>query len=352
MAIKKGISNTTGFNQNDINNQAKAEIIAEDFTAFLNEFHSYPQPYDDPLDAWLHGCYAKVKTKRQFFDFNTQPHFSPSSANSDDRELYEKVLKAKRDTQLEEPHRRRWTALGTAIGDLIQREVLLAERHFEKFTGKAPRFKMARTEHGYPFFEDFVKTMKVITHNGKKFSLFGTGDGVLEYVDDDGEIIRVGLEIKSKQTTHAQTSYHSMKEAKEDHVKQVTCYSIMYDVDYYIILYVNASKKGWFMTDEDKEKYPDIRAFGIYVTEEMKQEVLDKFAGVIDAVDKKQPPKLALDKWIFNNFKQHIAKTLTDDEIADLAQQVARINASHMPAWKKQQLTNAFEEIKELRANG
>lgn len=350
--IKKGLNGSQEFNHDDIDKQVQAEVIAEDFLDYLNEFHNYIQPYDDPLDAWLHGAYAKVKAKRVYHDFKSQPHFSPSSANSCDRELYAKVLKAKRDESDGNPVRRRWTALGTVVGDLMQREVLLAERHFEKFTGKKPRFKMERTPEGYPAFEDFIKTMKVIEHNGQRFSLFGTGDGILHYKNDDGEVLRVGLEIKSKQTTYAQTSYHSMQEAKEDHVKQCVCYSIMYDVDFYIIVYVNTAKKGWFMNEEDIAKYPDIRAFGVYITNEMKNEVLDKFANVIVAVKEGKPPRLTLGKYTFNNFKNAIAPTLTDEEIADIDEQLERINASRMPQWKKKQFNEAVADIKERRAKG
>lgn len=350
MEIKKGIKFSEEFGVEDINNQAQAELIAEDFTAYLNEFHSYNQPYDDPMDAWLHQCYADVKRKKVFHDFKTQPHFSPSSANSDDRELYAKVLKAKRDETDGSPIRRRWTALGTAVGDVYQRELLLGERHFKKFTGKDPRFTIERTEAGYPAFEDFIKVMKVIEHNGKRFSLFGTGDGIMRYISDDGEILRVGLEVKSKQTTYAQTSHSSMTAPKEDHVKQCVCYSIMYDVDFYVILYVNTAKKGWFMDEADQAKYPDIRAFGVYITESMKQEVLDKFANVLDAVENEAPPKLDLSKWTFNNFKSEIARSLTEEELLDIEQQNKRIQASRMPAWLKRQYEGTVTEIKALRA--
>lgn len=350
MKINKGV---TGFNSSDIEGQVKAELIAEDFTRFLNEFHSYSEPYDDPMDAWLHKCYAEAKGTRKYFDYKSQPYFSPSSANSCDRELYEKILRAKRDEEDVVPHRRRWTAIGTAIGDTIQRELLLAERHFKKFTGKEPMFKVERTEQGYPFFEDFVRLLKVVEHKGKRFALHGTCDGVLKYVDPaTGEVLRVGLEIKSKQTTYAQTSIHSMREPKEDHVKQAVCYGIMYDVDYYIVLYVNASHKSWFMTLQDLETHPDIRAFGVYITDEMKNAVLDKFANVVEAVEFKAPPKLDLSKWTFNNFKKACALSLTESELADLKEQLGRIQKSRMPDWLKRQYNNTLEQIKGFRDAG
>lgn len=326
-----------------------AQQIAEDFTVFLDTFHSYREPFDDALDAELHAQYAAVKRKRQYFDFRSQPHFSPSSANACLRELYEKVKKSPRDESQVVPWQRRWTALGTSMGDWIQREVLLAERHYEKFTGHAPKFTMDRTENNEPFFEDFVKTMKVIEHNGVKFSLFGTSDGVLRYIDENGEVLRVGLEIKSKQTTAAQTSDYSMREPKEDHVKQAVCYSIMYDVDYYVILYVNASKKAWNMTEEEYRKNPDFKAFGLAITDEMRTEVLDRFAYVVDAVKNNEPPAVDIEKWAFNGFKTAIAKALSDEEFSVIESQAKNVLKSRLPDWKKRSYTEAYEFIKSAR---
>lgn len=38
--------------------------LAREFTDFLNKWHSYREPYDDDLDAWLYEEYAKIKRKR------------------------------------------------------------------------------------------------------------------------------------------------------------------------------------------------------------------------------------------------------------------------------------------------
>lgn len=336
-------------NKGGNNIQLDINKVAEEFTDFLNTFHSFREPWDDKLDAWLHECYAKELRKFKKYDFNGQPYFSPSSANNCPRELYVKIKGAKRDEEDVQPHQRRWTAQGTAIGDWLQREILLAERHYKKFTGEEPHFKMARTNEGTPFFEDFVKNMKVIEHNGVKFSLFGTCDGVLLYKTDTGEVIRVGLEIKSKQTTAAKTSEYSMRRPQDDHVRQVICYSMMYDLDYYLIVYVNTSKKSWFMTPDEFKKNPDFRVFGIEVTNKMKTDVLDYFASIIKAVNENNPPKLDLNKWTFNNFKTACAKSLTDNEYDEIKTLVKYILKSSLPDWRKQQYYIAFQFIKQIR---
>jgi hypothetical protein len=321
------------------------KAIAQQFNDYINEFHSFREPYDTKLDAWLHELYAKEMRKYKKLDFKSAPYFSPSSAGKDERELYVKAIGMPKDDEAVKPWQRRYTARGTAVGDWLQREILLAERHYEKFTGKAPAFTMARTEEGAPFFEDFVHGQRFFEHNGERFSLLGTCDGVL--VTADGK--RIGLEIKSKQQSYAETGFQRMKGPKDDHVKQVTCYGLMYDLDAYLIVYVNCSVKAWFMTDEEFAKAPDIRVFGLDISDEMKTEILDKFAGVTKSVADKNPQPLDIDKFRFNNFKRSTALSLTDEEFEAVKSQVKRVLKSGLPDWKKQAQYESFEFIKEVR---
>lgn len=293
--------------------------------------------------------YAEEKRKYKRLDYKSAPYFSPSSAGKDDRELYVKALGMPKDDDDVKPWQRRWTAQGTAIGDWLQREILLAERHFEKFTGKKPPFKMARTADGKPFFEDFVHGQRFFEYGGQRFSILGTCDGVLEYEASDGTVHRIGLEIKSKQTSYSETGFNRLTAPKSDHVKQVTCYSLMYDLDAYLIVYVNVSKKAWFMSDEEFEKHPDFRVFGVDVTDDMKTEILEKFAYVTKCVAEKTPPALDLEKFRFNNFKRSCALSLSDDEYELLKAQVRRMMRSRLPEWKKQAYYEAFEYIREVR---
>ena len=168
-------------------------------------------------------------------------------------------------------------------------------------------------------------------------------------ITDDGEKVRVGLEIKSKQTTPAQTSLYSMNQPSSAHARQIVAYSHMYDCDYYVILYVNYAKKGWNMTDEDYEKTPDIRAFCTKVSDEAKREVFDKAVKVTRAVREGIPPKLDLDDWTFNNFKEACAKDLSDEEVEELRQQVERAKRSSLPNYIKANYERAFDDIIRLR---
>lgn len=321
-----------------------------DFIAMLDEFHSLPEIFDDSLDQQLHQWYADALQRKPVFP--KQPYFSPSSANSCPRELYMKQLRAKKDAQRKQPHQGRWQRIGTNIGDMIQRDLLFIEKHFEAKTGNKPPFVLERNERGEPMFEDFAKKNKRVSHNGRVFHLFGTPDGVLRYTTDEGKEMRVGLEVKSKQTTAAQTSLYKMKAPKPDHAWQVVSYAEMYDLDYYLIVYVNAAKQGWVVDDEKAQKTPDIRAFCQHVTDEDKTQLFDFFTEILAAVQAKQPPKLDLWKFSFNDFKTSCALSLTDEELTELKGQVEQMLKSQQPEWKKRSFFDAWQFIQDVRGEG
>lgn len=323
-----------------------ATQIEGDFIAMLDEWHSHPDVWDDALDSQIHKWYVnppKVWPER--------PYFSPSALGSCPRELYVKAKGAKRDNFRQVPHQTRQRGMGTLTGDFIQRELLFIEKHFEKATGNKPRFKFLRDEQGRPRFEEFAKHSVKVTHQGETFHLYGSPDGIMEYTTDDGEKIRVGLEIKSKASTAARTSHYSLKHAEDSHVTQAQCYAKMFGCDYYIVLYVNLAKKGWFMTPEDYAKTPDIRAFCLYVTDEDKARLMDKPAEITQAVREGTPPPLDLDNWVFNNFKQACALDLTQEEFTAVGEVVRKMQDSSLPANKKRDYMNALDFITEVRTH-
>ncbi len=324
-------------------NAALAQQIALDFEELLDTWHAQPERFDNALDAQIHRWYSKPPKV-----FPNKPYFSPSAANACPRELYMKATGAKRDIGERQPHQGRWTRIGTAIGDVIQRDLLFIEKHYEKQLGQAPQFTFEYNADGTPQFEDFAKLNKQIEHNGHTFHLYGTCDGIMKYISEDGEVLRVGLEIKSKQTSYSKTSYYSMKQPDDKHVKQCVTYSLMYDVDYYVILYVNASKKSWVLNDEDLSKGSDIRAFGLYITDDMRKEVLDYFTEVLDAINSGKPPKMSLSKYTFNNFKRACAESLTDDEMESLREWKERARKSNLKDFQKRQYLDAFTEIEAM----
>nr|WGD72253.1 hypothetical protein P5645_09275 [Bacillus subtilis] len=228
-----------------------AQEIADELIEYLNEWHSLPETWDNALDAQIHRWYADAPKL-----FPKKPYFSPSSANACPRELYHKAIGSPKDETRKPPYQGRWTRIGTAIGDMIQRDFLFMEKHFEKKTGRPCPFSFERNEDGTPMFEDFAKRSHKIERGGKTFHLYGTCDGIMRYVTEDGELLRVGLEIKSKQTSAARTSFHSLKKPDEKHVKQCVAYAEMYGVDLYVILYVNAAEKSVGISGRRVRKEP------------------------------------------------------------------------------------------------
>ena len=330
--------------------QQLAEQIAQEFIDFMDEFHQHEQPYDDKMDEEFYRQYANIlkeQSKWGYFNWKTAPDgtprplFSPSSAGKSERELYEKAIRSKKDQRNPNRNQRDWTGLGSQVGGYIQREVMLAERHFEKLTGKKPRFKFERTERNEPAFEHFKKVIHEVEHNGEKFGLNGLPDGILEYISDDGEIIRVGLEVKSFQKGY--TDFKKHEKPKLDHELQTIVYSEMYNLDYYIILYHLTYGADW------KRDFSRNKAYGKYITQDDRNELFDKFARVTKAKRTGVAPSLDLGSWNFNDYKTAIAEGFTDEEYVELKAQVKRIMKSNIPDWKKRQALDAWEFIADIR---
>ena len=316
---------------------------AKELTKQFNEFHTYNNVYDDALDGWLHQSYADVLKAGKDVDWRTI-YFSPSSAGQCPRALYHKAKRHKKDPKVWQPHQRRWVEIGTGIGDMVQREMLLMGRHFKKFTGNDPKYTMGMVD-GKPAFEEFVFKQEKVTHNGQDFSILGTTDGLMT-VTGTNEV--VGLEVKSKQQTPSKTSLTAMKEAQADHIKQVVCYSIMYGVNDFVIMYVNAAHKAWDMTEEDFKKTPDIRLFDVKVTDSDREDMLDFFADIARRIEEDDPPLPDLAKWKFNEYKDTISKSLTDEEMASL-EMVNGFMKADQPAWMQKQMEMAMNDIKRRR---
>lgn len=316
---------------------------ANKLTEQFNTFHTFPNLYDDELDSWLHQLYADVIKSKKRLDWS-KVYFSPSSANDCPRALYHKAKKAKKDPQVWQPQQRRWVEIGTGIGDMVQRELLLMARHYKKFTGESPTYTVGMVD-GKPAFEDFIYADKLVEHDGEEFYLRGTSDGILSVSNTDK---LVGLEVKSKQQTPSKTSLSAMKEPQESHVKQITAYSIMYDLEDYVIMYVNTAHKAWEMTEEEFQKTPDIRLFDVKVTEEDKNELLDYFADIARRVREDDPPLPDMTKWKFNNYKNAIAKSITDDEIERL-KMVNEFMSEVQPPWMAKQIEMAMSDLNKRR---
>lgn len=320
---------------------------AKQFIDMLNEYYSHREIWDDELKIQIMEQEIEITKKPKIkYPPRGARYFSPSQANSCARELYMKLKGSPKDIEIRNPIQSRWQSMGTRTGQEVQETLLKAEKHWSKISDTTLPFEVARTEEGYPFWEDFVKRFVTIEYRGKKINLFGKGDGLLK--TPDGKY--VGLEVKSKSTTPAQTSWFSMKEPKEDHAMQTICYQLLYpeiEFDAYLILYWNLSKKGW---TADASKDPDIRCFELNNTEEMKIALLDRFHYVLECVDNNTPPPLDLTKFNFNNYKVACALDLSAEEVEELKEQVRKVKASSQPQYVKNSYFEAMKKIVDIRA--
>ena len=311
----------------------------------LEYWHANYDGIDEKLEAERHRQFAEIYERGKDWELYRRTYFRPSSANACLRALYHQLRGDRRDPQTKEPYHGRWQRIGTNIGEMLQTDLLYIEKHWRKKTGEVPPFTPERTPEGFPAWEEFVWGCVEIEYDGYKFSIIGEPDGILKAADGK----RIGLEIKSKQTTNAQTSAFSMKAPTDSHLKQATAYAIMHDLDTYLITYVNASKKSWNMSAEDYKKTPDLRVFEMMITDDMKEALLDYWVTALKAVDAETPPPVDLSKWLFNDYKETIAETVTEQEFADLKAEARAIQQSGIPKFIKNTYASAIEFIESYR---
>jgi hypothetical protein len=193
--------------------------------------------------------------------------FNPSGASKPVMDLYLKAIGTKEKHTDKFPYHKRWTRNGSAIHDTVQKDLLYSEKYAPK-----PYFNVVRMESGLPAWEQNLLKWMQFEQNGYHFLINGMMDGILEYLPT-GQ--KVGFEFKTKSTTIGQVGHYKMKDAQEEHKLQVVAYSLLFGLDDFIIMYESLAKDGWTKGAEAK---PDIRAFHVHVTDEMREDLLDKFA--------------------------------------------------------------------------
>lgn len=224
------------------------------------------------------------------------PRFSPSSSSKSELELFFKAIKAKKDEDTQSPFHRRWTRNSTAVHGAVQRQLLEAEHTLEN-----PKFNVVRLDNGLPAWERNIEGWKVIEHNGVKFVLFGMCDGLLTY-NKDGST--VGFEYKTKSNSVAQIK--QLKQPQDSHVLQTVAYSLLFDVDEWLITYESVAKDKW-MTGENAR--PDVKVFYNKVTEKDKKALLDKWASVATHVKDGEIPEHDGSNLLFFEYK-NLAKEM------------------------------------------
>jgi len=315
---------------------------------------------DDPIMLDWHRNFADI-LERGVQAPPVRKWIRPSMVGADEQAIWMHLHGYKPDTfLLDEPQdevHTRWQAIGTVVGDMWQRQILAAEYWTKK--GKAQvDFAFERVWSGngdnrqYPMFEEFAR--KYVELGG--VPVWGTCDGILQYTPPEDGLgrdykgLRIGFEVKSKQTTNASTGTYKMKGAEAKHIQQIKTYALMYDLDYYFILYQNCSKKGWAQDEETKTKYPDVRVFGVYFSPEDKKSHMEYLKNIWRLKDTEDKPPLNPLNWTFNSHKISVIANMTTEEYEALMDEVSRIDFSkEYTKFEKDSAWKCLEEIRQAR---
>lgn len=237
----------------------------------FNDLHKIDFYPDYEIESLL--LEQKKKDLEMIKDYQKLPEglisFSPSSASACARGLVFKANKEEKDELIKYPFQRRWTRNSSAVHEAVQRDLLYSEKVLEN-----PVFKVHRLDSGLPAWEQNIKTAKVIEHNGVKFVLNGMCDGILVNQIDGSKVL---FEFKTKSTTIGAVGTYKLKGVQEEHRIQAIAYSIMFGIDECIFTYESVAKDGWTKGEEAKV---DLRTFYVKITEEDRQQLLDRLSDI------------------------------------------------------------------------
>ncbi|MCS0827440.1 PD-(D/E)XK nuclease family protein [Cytobacillus firmus] len=217
--------------------------------------------------------------------------FSPSGADKCSRELFYKISKMPKDVE-NFPYRKRWTRNSTAVHEAVQRDLLYMNKHLKN---PALTIDFVQTEFGLlPAWEKNIQKVKIFNHNGQTFCLYGMMDGILSYRDGS----KVGFEFKTKSVMPDRVE--KLKAPSRSHKLQTVAYSLLFDIDEYIIFYESVAKDEWRAGNYALD---DIKPFYNKVTEKQRKALLDKMADVAEKHSDGEIPDRQTSKCMFCPYK-------------------------------------------------
>lgn len=270
--------------------------VSEDFHEMMDTFHGMNLRDDEEIELQFLQWQQEEITDGEGNlrgEFNGSPVFSPSGASESDRDLFYKIIGAVQDDNQMTPQQRRWVKNGSAVHDRMQKDLL----YIEKYVKDAP-FEVLRTKEGKPAWERNTRTVKQFEHNGEKFQIYGMVDGMLWYKPEKK---RIGYDFKTKSTTIATVGDYKLKVPQENNVLQMVAYSLLFDVPEYLIHYESLAKDAW---NKGTEARNDMKVFHLHITDEMRNDLLDKYARVTKYVREGILPPREPDKEFFSKYKQ------------------------------------------------
>jgi len=264
--------------------------------------------------------------------------FGASGTKMCDRQLVFKTAKTKAQKSEDIPFRGRQRRIGNAVVDYVQMDLV----HMRKRLGDNAKFIVPTNADGDWTFEDAVQTRKVFEVNGIKFAITAKPDGLLKY-EDGSDII---FEYKTKASgLRAMNSKLDYKGAQDDHIRQVTAESLVFGTREVLIVYESTQKPCWFddadntgitkgaKTWLDGSPRPDLRAFYVYVTDEMQQMLLRDLSRQAALVYSGEIPDMTVDmtsSCAFCSFTEHCRATLSVDGVERLRRAELQMASSQM----------------------
>ena len=122
----------------------------------------------------------------------------------------------------------------------------------------------------------------------------------------------------------------------------------MYDVKRGIIVYVNGAKEGWFADDEKLKKTPDLRAFDVEITDELREEVFGHFVMAREVIESGRMPIPDLRDWEFSEYKQAIVEELSDEDFESMIR-VAEAHKQLVKPWEASNIERAIADVRQRR---
>lgn len=279
--------------------QERGDELAKDMLRHFERYHSLDEIFDRDIEEQiLLDELENLRNPKQLNFEKGLVTFTPSSVSKTNRELYYMAKHYPKDEQIMLPYQRRWVRNGSAVHAAVQKDLLYAEQYL-----KNPAFMVEKMEDGRPAWEHNLKDVKQFEHNGRRFQLFGMMDGILRYKDGS----RIGFEFKTKSTTISAVGNFKMKDAQDSHKQQAIAYSLLFGIDEFIFVYESLAKDGWLKGEDAK---PDMRAFYFRPSDRQKEELLDKFATVVEHVENDDIPEAVQDGsvYVFSEYKEQLKK--------------------------------------------
>lgn len=321
--------------------ETRGETLVREFEAQMDAYYSSPQTsfYDDKL---LRRFYEQ---KLRHLGFKPYPSdglvtFGASGTNLCDRQLVFKNAKVKTAKSDDIPFRGRQRRIGNAVVDYLQLDIV----HMQKRIGDAAKFTIPTNDAGDWTFEDAAQLRTVFEHNvsGVKFAITAKPDGLMRYADGSDVI----LEFKTKASgLRAMNSKLDYKGAQDDHIRQVTAESLVFGIREALIVYESTHKPSWNddtentavtkgqKTWENRAPRKDIRAFYVYVTDEMQEALLADLARQAALVYDGEIPDVTpemTDSCAFCAFRDHCHATIGDENLSQLRRIESAMAASQM----------------------